>query len=130
MKVLSAEDILKAEDRRLESVDVPEWGGRVFVRTMDGVERDQFDAASLGPDDKTELANYRARLVAATACDEAGELLFSAGQVAALGKKSSAALIRVFVKAQDLNLMGGEAAKELKKNSAATASADSPTASA
>lgn len=125
-KVLSAADILGAADRRVEPVEVPEWGGTVYVRTMDGLERDNFDAASLGADDRTNLANYRARLVAATACDADGKLLFTASQALELGRKSSPAIIRVFVAAQQINLMGPFAA-EAKKNSAGTDSAASPT---
>lgn len=132
-KTLTAADILGADDRRIEVVDVPEWGGRVYVRSMMGDERDAFDAAGVNEsgdgDRDAYLANYRARLVSATCCDETGKLLFTPHQVAAVGRKNSAALNRVVRAAQRLNGMTREAVAEEKKSSEAAPSEGSPTGS-
>lgn len=128
-KVLTALEILKAEDRKIESVDVPEWGGTVNVREMSGLERDKFDMTVRDGEDKLNLENYRARLVAATACDEHGGLIFTLNQVVALGQKSSVVLSRVFRVAQRLNGMSAEAVKDAKKDSEPAVSVASPSGS-
>jgi hypothetical protein len=120
---LTRDQILKAEDLKREEVPVPEWGGSVFVRTMTGGERDRFEAAFVR--DKTDT---RARLAAATICDEAGTLLFSATDIEALGRKSAAALERVFVVAMRLSKVGKADVDDLEKNSAAATSASTPSA--
>ncbi len=126
MKVLSAEDILKAEDRKIETVPVPEWGGEVLVREMSGLERDRFDISVRDANDNLNLQNYRARLVAACACDAAGKLLFTPFQAQDLGQKSSLILMRIFRVAQKLNGMSQEAVADAKKDSSETASGASP----
>jgi len=104
-KELTAEDILGADDIVKKLVEVPEWGGHVFVRVMSGFARDQWEAQSMLSGDSAEarMKNLRARLIAATACNEKGAMLFTAKQVTALGNKSSRAMDRVFAEAAKLN---------------------------
>ena len=45
MTILTRDQILQANDLVTETVEVPEWGGSVFVKSLTGVERDQFEAA-------------------------------------------------------------------------------------
>lgn len=116
MAILNKESILAADDLPKQEVDVPEWGGTVFVRTMTGAERDEFEASLFGDDDKRTFSNMRARLASLTMVDEDGSRLFNSDETAELGKKSSAALDRVFSAAKDLNKMSGEDVEELVKN--------------
>ena len=54
---------------------MPEWGGRSYIRTLSGAERDAFEAACLkgkGKNRTVNLANVRARFVATVACDADG----------------------------------------------------------
>lgn len=121
-KVLNAEDILGAlklgAKRTLEPVDVPEWGGRVFVRDMTAAERDRYDMDRLGDDGKAVTENFRARLVVATCCDESGKLLFTAGHVKTLGEGLSAPVIRIYRAAAKLNRLNDDAIADEKKDSA------------
>jgi len=120
MGLLTKSVILAADDLKREAVPVPEWGGDVFIRSMTGAERDAFENAQIegrGKDRKVNLANLRARLVAATACDGEGKLLFSKEDAAALGGKSSAALDRCFEVAQRLSRLSREDVEALAKNS-------------
>ena len=113
MALLGRDQILGAVDLEHVDVDVPEWGGTVRVRMMTGAERDAFEAATVvrhGKKVETNLANIRARLVALCVVDEKGERLFSEADAEALGKKSGAALGRVFEAAQRLNGLTEEAA--------------------
>lgn len=127
MKALSRVDVLEVDDRRLVRVEVPEWGGWLWVRAMTGDQRDAFELQSArrraqsleaGGDKLAAMDGIRARLVAAAACDEAGSPLFTAADVVALGKKNGEALDRVFTAARQLNGMGDEEVEELGKASA------------
>lgn len=104
---LSREQILGADDRKVESVPVPEWGGDVLVRGLSGAERDAYEAGIvvMGGDGNRHLnvANMRGRLVALCCVDENGERLFSAEDATALGEKSAGALERVFDVARRLS---------------------------
>ncbi len=113
MRILTKEAILAADDLPRELVNVPEWGGDVFVRTMTGADRDAFEASLIGKEGRME--NVRARLVSLTLCTETGDRLFDDAEVAALGKKSARALDRVFSVAQRLNGIGTEQVEAAKK---------------
>jgi len=116
--VLSRGAILAADDRRLERVDVPEWGGRVFVRVMTGTQRDALEEAMASrPDGQRDLKGLRARLAAYTVCDQAGELLFGEQDIPALSEKSSVVLDRIFATAQRVNRMRASDIEELLGNS-------------
>ncbi len=113
MTTLTKELILAADDLPRERVNVAQWGGDVFVRTMTGTDRDAFEASLIGSDSRLE--NVRARLVALTLCDESGTRLFDDGEIAALGRKSARALDRVFSVAQRLNGIGTAEVDAAKK---------------
>lgn len=122
--LLTKAAILAAQDLKHEDVEVPEWGGTVRVRGFSGAERDAFEASfatpelyaavkAKGPSAISE--NIRARLVAFCAVDEAGALLFTDADVVELGKKSAAALDRVYAVAQRLNGLSNADVDELGK---------------
>ena len=112
MNILTKEAILAADDLPREIVPVPEWGGDVYVRTMNGTDRDAFEASLIGKEGRLE--NVRARLVSLAVCDESGSRLFGDADVAALGAKSAKALDRVFAVAQRLNGIGAEQVEQAK----------------
>jgi hypothetical protein len=121
---LTAEDILKADDRPIETVAVPEWGGSVRVRGLDGDGRDEYFASMTvlrqgpkGPRQGMNTKNATAKLVARCIVDEVGDVVFSPADVEALGKKSGAALDRVFSVAQRLSGLSDEDMEELGKAS-------------
>lgn len=125
---LNREAILAAEDLPRELVEVPEWGGAVYVRALTGAERDQFEASIVeqrGRDVRMNMRNIRAKLVALTVVDEDGQRIFTDDDVAALGGKSAAALDRLFAVAQRLSGLSKEDVEELAKNSESGQSADS-----
>jgi len=120
MGFLTKAAILEASDLPFEDVEVPEWGGTIRVRTMPGYERDTFEQAIADrtPSKKSpvRVAGMKARLVALTACNETGELLFSLAEADALNAKSSKALDRLFQVAARLNGMTEEDVEDLAKN--------------
>jgi hypothetical protein len=130
MGILTKDAILGADDLKIEAVNVPEWGGEVNVRSMTGVERDDFEASIVsikGKDEKANLRNFRAKLVALCVVDQDGKRMFSEKDIPALGQKNAAALDRVFTKAQEMSGLRKEDVNELTKNSEATSGDDSPT---
>lgn len=115
MLILDRSAILEAADVKKETVEVPEWGGSVYVRVMTGTDRDLFESSMyLKGDDR--LINLRAHLCALTICNEDGTRLFSDADIEALGKKSGEALDRVFKTAQRINGLSGEEVAEIEKN--------------
>ncbi len=108
MTILTKQDILAANDQDLRKVEVKEWGGVIHLRVMSGAERDAYDQAVTKAGGAGAIKNFRAMTVAACACDEAGNLLFTADDVAALGQKSAMALDKLFWIAHDLNALGGD----------------------
>jgi hypothetical protein len=128
--LLSKDQILKADDRPIEEVPVPEWGGEVLVRGMDGDGRDEFFASMTvqrGKQQVMDVASATAKLAARCIVDpdDREQLMFTQHEVAALGKKSSAALDRVSEVAQRLSGLSDEDMEELGKGSAPTPSGGS-----
>lgn len=101
LRILDRASILGSDDREIERVPVPEWGGFVFVRNLSGAERDQYEADSIRYNRKGEpaganLENARSRLLVMTICDQDGDLLFTPADLEALGRKNSRPLDRLF----------------------------------
>lgn len=124
MAFLTKAQILAADDIKTEVVEVPEWGGQVLVRALDGAGRDQFEAEFLQidtsgakPTYEMDLLNARARLVALSLVDEKLQRLFTDDDVISLGKKSAAALDRVYAVAQRLSGLSKQDIEDLQKNS-------------
>ena len=123
-KELTGSDIRQVQDIGIERVDVPEWGGFVYVRGMSGRERDAFEATIIekrGRDFDVNLGNMRAKLAAWTIVNAAGERLFADEDVAMLAGKSGAALQRVFEVASRLSGLSTEDVDDLAKKSQGTA---------
>lgn len=123
LKLLTRDEILAADDKTTEVVDVPEWGGAVTIRGLTGSERDQYEASMVryGKDNKgqmevqaVETANIRARLVSLTAVDEAGKRLFKDSDLLDLGDKNAAVLNRLFDAARRLSALTNEDIEALK----------------
>lgn len=126
--MLTKEQILQADDIKTKKVNVPEWGGELYICTMSGTERDAFEQSIIetrGKSVKVNLQNIRAKLCVQTIVDEKRNKLFSLDDVTALGKKSAKALDRIFAIAQKLNGISGEDVEDLAKNLGNGLSADS-----
>jgi len=124
MPGLTASQILAANDTKIEAVDVPEWGGTVYVRVLRGTDRDRFEEWVNKEKDKS----VRCRFLVSALCDDKGSLLFTPGQVEALNEKSGDVLSRVFERAWDINYLSPKAVEELGKDSPSDQSGGSTTA--
>lgn len=118
--MLDRDAILAADDLKLEEVEVPEWGGCVYVRTLPGAERDEFDQAiydARGKGDAVDVRGVKVRLLVAALCDADGLPVFGPEDAEALNAKSSRVLDRLFDVAQTLNGLTADDVEELAKNS-------------
>jgi hypothetical protein len=114
---LTREQILSAQDANLQEVQVPEWGGSVFIRVMSGKERDNWEAETMQAAEAKKFENMRAKLLSRVLCDEKGDRLFQTSEdVTALGDKSATALQSLFTQATKLNGIGQADQDELLKN--------------
>lgn len=116
---LGRDAIIDADDRSYESVDVPEWGGKVRVRGLTGAQRDAYEESLVitnGNSRKVNLANARAKMCVLAIVDREGRQVFSADDVRALGRKSAAPIERVFDVARRLSGMSDEDVEKLTEN--------------
>jgi len=119
---LTRDQILSVSDLTIEAVEVPEWGGTVYVRNLPGRLRDKFDASRYRlQGNKVEVIheNTRATLLALSLCDEHGTLLFTEQDIEALGEKSAGVLDRLFDIAQRLSSLRPKDLEDKLKNSGA-----------
>jgi len=121
--LLSKDQMLGAGDLRHVRVAVPEWGGDVLVGTITADERDDFEAKVMAG------ARARAWLVAMTVIDPTGARLFAPEDVPKLGRKSGAAVGRIFAAAMKLNALRSRDIEDLEKNSDAGQAGGSSSAS-
>jgi hypothetical protein len=129
--VLSKDQILRADDMDFEVVDVPEWGGKVRIKTLTGNERDAYEQSIIdqkGNVNGPKLYGASARLVALTAVDDDGKLLFTQADAKALGEKSAQALNRVFEVSMRLSRLTKEEVEAMVGNSAGAQSEPSTSA--
>jgi hypothetical protein len=114
------EKILESQDLPVEKVPCPEWGCDVWIRTLSGVERDQFEESCLvqrGKKKEANMRNARAKLVCLAAVDESGKQIFGPADHDNLGSKSSKVLDRLFGVASRLAGISQTDMEDLVKNS-------------
>lgn len=118
MTDLSREAILGAVDLKTVPVQVPEWGGTVYVRSLSGREREQIEYRQVEDrQSKDPKRNFRGLILAFCLSDAAGKPLFTAADAEMLGAKAAKAVERVFEAALKLNGFGAGDVEELEKNS-------------
>lgn len=128
--MLTRDNILLAKDRPREFVPIEEWVPLfgtfdpavhgVYVGTMSGKERDQWERLALsrkGKDELKNLDNLRASMASICIQDEDGNRMFSEADIESLSAKSSLALDKIFDVAIRLNKLRKEDQDELVKNS-------------
>lgn len=106
MEDVTRDGILAAQDLPLEAVEVPEWGGIVYMRVLTGKQRDEIE--QLSTDRKAakrlEVKEMVVNMVAMSLCNKDGKLLFGGGgDVQKLNEKSAAVLIRLFKVVQKIS---------------------------
>lgn len=112
--------VLDANDIATKKVHVAEWDVDLWLRTLTGKERDIMEAQwrrrkkMEGGDDDAEFRRF---VVCWCTVDESGKQVFDThGDVAALGKKSAMAIVKVFGVANELNAFTDSKIEELAGN--------------
>lgn len=113
-KILSKADILKADDMQREPVEVPEWGGTVYVRRLTADERDIFEFNMIKT--QTTGKGLRASYVGLALVDETGQRLFEDEEIPILGTKFAGAVDRIFEVVARINKITEQDIKDLEKN--------------
>lgn len=115
--------VLGASDLPVEKVHVPEWGADVYLRAMNGIDRetwfkawDAYKAESKLPEDADNSHFHAVALVHALR-DEQGARLFNMADVASLRGKSPHVLRRLYEVFRDQNKLNAEAVETERKNS-------------
>jgi hypothetical protein len=114
-KYLTKDGILNSDDRPVQELEVPEWGGTIRIMAMMAQERDRLEAASI-EEGGDKFLNFRSKVVVASVVDEAGELLFTHDDIEALSKKSAAAISAVAQACMDLSGFGSKDVEDITKN--------------
>ena len=120
-KVLGRDDILTAPAPSKTLVELPEFGGAVYVREMTAGDKDAWEDSLLRRRKAEEegaggLHNFRAELLALVLVDADGAPLFTRDDIEALAKKSARALEPAFEVALRINGLTEAALEELEKN--------------
>lgn len=118
---LSREQIFGVSDLQTKEIQVPEWGGSVFIRQLTRAEQDeylkrQYGETRLKQDSKAKqqeisavnIYGHDAFLVACAVCDADGKPLFKREDVDALKKKNGAVVGRIAAEIIKFSYIGGD----------------------
>lgn len=122
---LTREQILAADDLRVDVVDVPQWGGEVRLREMNGVVRDELNAEIVACGGQVSLVKFRQLVVALSVVDDAGELIFGLAGFDTVRAKHPGIIDLLAERAIVLNGLGDKAVDDAKKPSETTLPNDS-----
>lgn len=135
---LTREAILNSHDIKVESVEIPEWNGVVWVKALSGEERDEFENGLFNTKrvrnargkvtEKRELnmRKVRARLAVLVCVKSQTDLtpLFSKNDIDKLASKNGAALDKIYDAATRLAGMTQEELDDIEKKSQETHTVD------
>lgn len=115
--MLTKEQIKSCVDAGPLKVEIPEWGGDIYVKRLSGIERDRLER-ELAKHQDSEDDNISARAFYAVhfVCDEQGNSMFESADMEWLQHKFGFALDRIVIAARKHNGLTAEAVDELEKN--------------
>lgn len=114
MGFLSKDDIKQANDVEIRKVEVPEWGGHVFVKSLSGRARSNIEAKVQRD---TNPGDIRIDIVIGGTCDEDGNVIFTDKDDRKwLQEKNASALHRVAEEILAISGMKDDAVEEAEGN--------------
>lgn len=120
---VTADEVFAADDRRRERVEVPEWGGYLYVREFSGLTRAAWERRVFDQDGKLR-DDSMAVMVVWCAEDDEGQLIFQESDIERLlAEKNADVLYRVANAALRVNGLLATSAEDAAKNSDAGPSA-------
>lgn len=120
MTALSKESILNAGNAVREKVEVPEWGGCVYIGEVSAKDwMESQDAALKDKEDGRQFstAPWIGRILAKSIVDENGNRIFSDEDASELMKKPLTIINRLYRIADKVNDFTGRGVKDAEKNS-------------
>ena len=121
MSFLTRDQIVDAQDRKYVDVEVPEWKGKVRLASLDADQSLKQEALLRRRQAGDANVNPLTSILAASIVGEDGNQLFTEKDLAALGKKSPAVLLRLASEVKKLNKLDQE---DVTGNSEANPSED------
>lgn len=116
--MLSREEILSKRDLKREKVNIPEWGGDIYVSEFSAEARDQWEQEIIDCGQKKQkMINARARLIVLTVVDENYNRIFKDSDIQSIGQLSAEAIDKAVVVSQRLNGLTEKELKSAEKNS-------------
>lgn len=119
--LLTRQQIKEKDDLALEKVDVPEWGGHVFIRRLTSLEAGALMVAAgkmQEAKDEAEQGKFHILIAAKTICDESGVAMFDDDEGRQiLSGKSQAAIGRLARASMKLNPLTDKNVDDAVKNS-------------
>ena len=91
--MLTREQILNSVDCELTKVEVPEWGGEIYLKSLSGAESEQLQKDTAKPD-MSDVDKIATMLVVGIV-GEIGKPLFTKDDIVELAKKSFKVLVRL-----------------------------------
>ena len=105
MKELSINDILSIEDKQLEKLEIKEWNGCIYIKTMSAKERSELEDLYMRmKSSKSNTGKFRKEMLRRTVTNSNGALLLSDDALAEhFMTKSSLVIENIFERACELN---------------------------
>lgn len=129
-KFLTKGQAIDVNDTERILVEVPEWGGCLYIRGLSGAEAQEYATNSENAAKKDEIWKGELLwLLSHTLTDENGDLLFPGEEgIKELGKKNNVVLGKLYNLSLRLSILGNEELAELVKNLKAAQEKDSSSA--
>jgi hypothetical protein len=108
--MLGKDQIVKAQDRPLQAVDVPEWGGQVNVRALSVRDMERLYTGKRGD------AEASAVVAMLAICDDQGARVFDDADLALLMDRHAGAVQRIAGVALGLSGLGVKAVEDTRGN--------------
>jgi len=129
--MLNRDSILNARDFGLKEVEVPEWGGEVYLRKWSAKDRSAYISKSVNVDEGGGHVNYETIFdgqvwaVAMSLCDEEGKRLFTDDEIDLLAAKNGDVIQKLCEEVFKLNGLAEKSVEEAAKNSESNPKSDS-----
>ena len=123
MAVLTRDQVLEVQDRTIEEVDVPAWGGSVCFGSLKLRDLAAFGERFAGIDTNQGMAasvDLHVELLIAVCCDISGDMMFTEDDTEWLGDRDGATIIGLAQKALAFLGLTQDSHDEEVKNSEST----------
>lgn len=116
---LTAAEIFAKPDQELIELQVPEWGGSVWIRSFDAgellqIEREFYDPKTGGVN--PAKGNLRVKVVLLGVCDQNGSPIFAAAEIPKLEKRNAKIMDRLATAVLGHNRMDDKSKEALKED--------------